>query len=154
MPHWRGISFSQASPACLRAREPWDWALGFLGRGDADDGGHDVAGSGASHFHVPQDHSCRPQPRSPGRPDNCPVLAVAAGVYQLTPLKDFCLRHCRSPVAFLLHLSGYKGRLRDVRVGMYVPRSVYCVCCCWGLMVVLIAVGMMNLAWMAVLTVV
>lgn len=77
------------------------------------------------------------------------VLA-AAGVYQLTPLKDFCLRHCRSPVAFLLHVSGYKGRLRDVRVGMY--HGVYCVGCCWGLMVVLIAVGVMNLAWMAVIT--
>jgi predicted metal-binding membrane protein len=79
------------------------------------------------------------------------VLA-AAGAYQLTPLKDFCLRHCRSPVAFLLHVSGYRGHLRDVRVGMY--HGVYCVGCCWGLMVVLIAVGVMNLAWMAVLTVV
>lgn len=79
------------------------------------------------------------------------VLA-GAGVYQLTPLKDFCLRHCRSPVAFLLHVAGYKSRLRDVRVGMY--HGVYCVGCCWGLMVVLIAVGVMNLAWMAVLAVV
>jgi len=77
-------------------------------------------------------------------------VLVAAGAYQLTPLKDFCLRHCRSPVAFLLHVSGYKGRLRDVRVGMY--HGVYCVGCCWGLMVVLVAVGVMNLAWMAVLT--
>ncbi|WP_427007904.1 DUF2182 domain-containing protein [Pseudarthrobacter sp. H2] len=77
---------------------------------------------------------------------------AAAGVYQLTPLKDFCLRHCRSPMAFLLHVSGYKGRLRDVRVGIY--HGMYCVGCCWGLMVVLIAVGVMNLAWMAVLTVV
>ncbi len=80
------------------------------------------------------------------------AVLVAAGAYQLTPLKDFCLRHCRSPIAFLLHVSGYKGRLRDVRVGMY--HGVYCVGCCWGLMVVLIAVGVMNLAWMAVLTVV
>ena len=77
-------------------------------------------------------------------------VLVAAGAYQLTPLKDFCLRHCRSPIAFLLHVSGYRGRLRDVRVGMY--HGVYCVGCCWGLMVVLVAVGVMNLAWMAVLT--
>lgn len=77
-------------------------------------------------------------------------LIAAAGVYQLTPLKDFCLRHCRSPVAFLLHVSGYKGRLRDVRVGLY--HGAYCIGCCWGLMVVLIAVGVMNLVWMAVLT--
>ena len=57
-------------------------------------------------------------------------VLVAAGAYQLTPLKDFCLRHCRSPIAFLLHVSGYKGRLRDVRVGIY--HGVYCVGCCWG----------------------
>ena len=78
------------------------------------------------------------------------VLIAAAGVYQLTPLKDFCLRHCRSPVAFLLHVSGYKGRLRDVRVGAY--HGLYCIGCCWSLMVVLIAVGVMNLVWMAALT--
>lgn len=77
-------------------------------------------------------------------------VLVAAGAYQLTPLKNLCLRHCRSPVAFLLHVSGYKGPLRDVRVGMY--HGVYCVACCWGLMVVLVAVGVMNLPWMAVLT--
>ena len=79
-------------------------------------------------------------------------VLLAAGAYQLTPLKDFCLRHCRSPVAFLLHVSNYKGRLRDVRVGLY--HGVYCVGCCWGLMLVLIAVGVMNLAWMAAITVV
>ncbi|MFD1213794.1 DUF2182 domain-containing protein [Arthrobacter sp. GCM10027362] len=76
-------------------------------------------------------------------------LLAAAGIYQLTPLKNFCLRHCRSPVAFLLHVSGYKGPLRDVRVGLY--HGFYCVGCCWGLMLVLITVGVMNLAWMAVI---
>lgn len=76
-------------------------------------------------------------------------LLVAAGIYQLTPLKNFCLRHCRSPVAFLLHVSGYKGPFRDVRVGLY--HGLYCVGCCWGLMLVLITVGVMNLAWMAII---
>lgn len=76
-------------------------------------------------------------------------LILAAGVYQLTPLKDFCLRHCRSPVAFLLHVSGYKGPFRDVRVGLY--HGLYCIGCCWGLMAVLIAVGVMNLPWMVVI---
>lgn len=74
-------------------------------------------------------------------------LLVAAGIYQLTPLKDFCLRHCRSPMSFLLHVSAYRGRLRDLRVGAY--HGAYCVGCCWGLMVVLLAVGVMNLIWMA-----
>ncbi len=74
------------------------------------------------------------------------VLA-AAGVYQLTPLKDRCLSHCRSPLGFLLHFGSYSGRLRDLRVGLY--HGGFCVGCCWGLMVVLIAVGMTNVAWMA-----
>jgi predicted metal-binding membrane protein len=74
-------------------------------------------------------------------------VVAGAGVYQLTPLKDFCLRHCRSPIAFLLHVAGFKGPLRDLRVGIY--HGVYCIGCCWGLMVVLTAVGLTNLAWMA-----
>jgi predicted metal-binding membrane protein len=71
---------------------------------------------------------------------------VAAGLYQLTPLKDVCLSHCRSPVGFLLHFGSLKGRVRDVRVGFL--HGGYCVGCCWGLMLVLIVVGVMNLAAM------
>lgn len=78
-------------------------------------------------------------------------VVAAAGIYQLTPFKDFCLRHCRSPVAFLLHVAGYKGPLRDIRVGLY--HGLYCIGCCWGLMVVLTAVGVMNLAWMGIIAV-
>lgn len=76
-------------------------------------------------------------------------IVAAAGAYQLTPLKDYCLRQCRSPIAFLLHTSSYRGPLRDVRVGIY--HGMYCIGCCWGLMVVLTAVGLSNLAWMAVI---
>lgn len=72
---------------------------------------------------------------------------AAAGIYQLTPLKSRCLSHCRSPLSFLLRFGGFSGRLRDLRVGLY--HGGYCVGCCWGLMVVLIVVGVMNLAWMA-----
>lgn len=72
---------------------------------------------------------------------------AGAGLYQLTPLKDRCLSHCRSPLGFLLHFGGYSGRLRDIRVGLY--HGGYCVGCCWALFIVLIAVGVMNLAWMA-----
>lgn len=77
------------------------------------------------------------------------TVLAAAGLYQLTPLKNYCLRHCRSPVGFLLHVSNYKGPLRDIRVGLY--HGIYCVGCCWGMMAVLVAVGTMNLAWMAVI---
>jgi predicted metal-binding membrane protein len=77
------------------------------------------------------------------------ALAVA-GAYQFTPLKARCLRHCRSPLGFLLHFGNYAGRLRDVRVGVY--HGGYCVGCCWSLMLVLVAVGVMNMAWMVGLT--
>ena len=73
-------------------------------------------------------------------------LLAAAGLYQLTPLKDRCLRQCRSPLGFLVRFGDYHGRLRDVRIGLW--HGAYCLGCCWALMVVLIAVGVMNLAWM------
>jgi predicted metal-binding membrane protein len=72
---------------------------------------------------------------------------VFAGVYQLTPLKNACLRHCRSPFMQLLQYGSWKGRTRDLRVGFH--HGAYCVGCCWGLMVVLLAVGVMNVAAMA-----
>jgi predicted metal-binding membrane protein len=74
---------------------------------------------------------------------------VAAGVYQFTPAKNRCLSHCRSPMGVLLHVGSYRGRLRDVRAGLY--HGAYCVGCCWGLMVALIALGVMDLRWMAAL---
>lgn len=77
------------------------------------------------------------------------TVLAAAGLYQLTPMKNYCLRHCRSPISFLLHVSNYKGPLRDIRVGLY--HGTYCVGCCWGMMAVLVAVGTMTLAWMVVI---
>ncbi|MBO9524021.1 MAG: DUF2182 domain-containing protein [Nocardioidaceae bacterium] len=72
---------------------------------------------------------------------------VAAGLYQFSPVKNLCLRHCRSPITLLLHYANVKGRTRDLQVG--VRHGAFCVGCCWGLMVVLLVVGVMNLAWMA-----
>ena len=68
---------------------------------------------------------------------------VALGVYQLTPLKFRCLSHCRSPLAHLLHYTSFKGRLRDLRAG--IEHGLYCLGCCWALMLVLVAFGVMNL---------
>ncbi|MGW2675892.1 DUF2182 domain-containing protein [Streptomyces sp. NPDC001436] len=70
-----------------------------------------------------------------------------AGLYQLGPLKDICLRHCRSPLAQLVRYAAYRPRLRDLRVGLH--HGAYCVGCCWALMVALIPLGVMNLAAMA-----
>src|SRR5215468_5659947 len=73
------------------------------------------------------------------------VFAVA-GLYQLTPLKDRCLAHCRSPLGLLLHYGSYRGKTRDLRVGVH--HGGYCLGCCWALMVILIGVGVMNVAAM------
>jgi len=72
---------------------------------------------------------------------------VAAGLYELTPLKTICLRHCRGPMHFIL------GGWRDGAVGAFrmgAEHGAYCVGCCWGLMVALFALGVMSLTWMAV----
>ncbi len=71
------------------------------------------------------------------------VVLVAAGAYQLSPLKARCLRHCRSPLAQLLRYGNLKGRLRDVKVALH--HGGYCLGCCWALMGLLIAFGVMNL---------
>jgi predicted metal-binding membrane protein len=80
------------------------------------------------------------------------AIFITAGVYQLTPWKDWCLRRCRSPIGALVYYLGFKGRSRDVRVGLH--HGATCAGCCWGLMIVLIAVGVMNVAVMAALAVV
>jgi predicted metal-binding membrane protein len=71
---------------------------------------------------------------------------AAAGLYQLTPLKELCLRHCRGPMHFILH-GWRKGRIGALRMGA--EHGLYCVGCCWGLMVILFALGVMSLFWMA-----
>ena len=80
------------------------------------------------------------------------AIFITAGIYQVTPWKDWCLRRCRSPIGALMYYIGFKGRSRDARVGLH--HGVTCAGCCWGLMILLIAVGVMNVAVMAALTVV
>src|SRR5262249_50256496 len=76
---------------------------------------------------------------------------AGCGVYQLAGLKDMCLDHCRSPFGLLLHYGSFRGRTRDLRVGAH--HGAYCLGCCWALMVILIAVGVMNLLAMVALAV-
>jgi predicted metal-binding membrane protein len=78
------------------------------------------------------------------------ALLAAAGLYEMTPLKDLCLRHCRSPLGIVMQ---YADLLADGHRGPFRVGSVhglYCVGCCWSLMLVLVLLGMMNLAWMGV----
>jgi len=73
-------------------------------------------------------------------------VLVLAGIYQWTPLKKACLRHCRSPLDFLLH------HWPDGALGAFVSgarHGVFCLGCCWTLMALLFVGGIMNLAWIA-----
>lgn len=79
-------------------------------------------------------------------------VLVAAAVWQLTPLKSVCLRHCRSPMSFFMRFGGAVRRpLGAFRMGA--RHGLYCVGCCWALMAVLVAFGTMNLGWMLALAV-
>ena len=71
---------------------------------------------------------------------------VAAGVYQLSPLKSVCLKHCRSPVDFISR-HWRAGRSGAALMGL--QHGFYCVGCCWLLMVLLFVGGVMNLVWIA-----
>lgn len=76
------------------------------------------------------------------------ILAIA-GVYQFTPLKQACLRQCRSPLDFLMHRWRGAGVFAAFRLG--VEHGVYCVGCCWGLMAVLVIAGAMSLLWVVLI---
>ncbi len=75
---------------------------------------------------------------------------VGVGLFQLTPLKTACLARCRSPLMFLL-TRWRSGRLGPLRMGL--DHGLFCLGCCWALMLVMFVAGVMNLLWMAALTV-
>lgn len=76
------------------------------------------------------------------------IALLGAGAWQLSRWKSACLGHCRSPVFFLMHAwhDGPEGALL-----MGAHHGAYCVACCWGLMLVLIVMGVMNVGWMLVI---
>jgi predicted metal-binding membrane protein len=74
------------------------------------------------------------------------IVLAAAGLYQVSSLKGACLRHCRSPIGFLM------SYWRDGAIGamiMGLRHGLYCVGCCWLLMALLFVAGVMNLVWVA-----
>ena len=77
------------------------------------------------------------------------LLLILAGLFQWTPLKDACLEHCRSPLGFLT-THWREGVGGAVQMGL--RHGVYCLGCCWMLMVLLFVLGVMNLIWVAALT--
>jgi predicted metal-binding membrane protein len=84
------------------------------------------------------------------RPTVAAAILIVAGLYQLTPFKGACLSQCRSPLGFFMTnwRDGAGGAFR-----MGTRHGIFCLGCCWAVMIVLFAVGVMNLAWVAALAV-
>lgn len=78
------------------------------------------------------------------------VLLLVAGLYQLTPFKRTCLESCRSPAAFIAR-HWRRGVSGAFRLGLL--HGLYCLACCWALMLLLFVGGVMNLWWIGALTV-
>jgi predicted metal-binding membrane protein len=78
------------------------------------------------------------------------LLLMIAGVYQFTPLKTACLSQCRSPAEFLVR-HRRSGPLGPLLMGL--QHGIHCIGCCWALMVLLFAFGVMNLLWVAALAI-
>lgn len=79
------------------------------------------------------------------------AVLVAAGLYQLTPLKDLCLSKCRTPITFIM-TSWRDGAAGALHMGLL--HGAYCLGCCWLLFVILFPLGIMNIAAMAIITLV
>jgi predicted metal-binding membrane protein len=77
------------------------------------------------------------------------AVIILAGIYQLTPLKDLCLSKCRTPITFIM-TSWRDGVVGALRMGLL--HGAYCLGCCWLLFVILFPLGIMNIAAMAVIT--
>ncbi|MDQ3683831.1 MAG: DUF2182 domain-containing protein, partial [Bacteroidota bacterium] len=76
------------------------------------------------------------------------IILIAAGVFQFTPLKQTCLDFCKSPLEFIYKhwKEGKKGAIK-----MGIQNGIYCVGCCWVLMVLLFVSGVMNILWVALI---
>jgi len=80
------------------------------------------------------------------------IVFILAGGYQLTMLKDTCLSLCQSPVSFINDQGGFKpSAIAALKLGL--RHGFYCVGCCWAMMVILFAVGVMELIWIAVISI-
>jgi predicted metal-binding membrane protein len=76
------------------------------------------------------------------------LILIAAGVYQWLPAKQACLSQCRAPLSFVQRHGGFQSSARgSLRLG--VQHGAYCIGCCWMLMALLFAFGVMNLLWIA-----
>jgi predicted metal-binding membrane protein len=78
------------------------------------------------------------------------AILLVAGAYQFTPLKHHCLDKCRSPLSFIMgHWRGQGESREALRLGAH--HGLFCLGCCWSLMLLMFAVGVGNIAWMVAL---
>jgi predicted metal-binding membrane protein len=77
------------------------------------------------------------------------ALLVAAGLFQFTPLKQTCLAHCRTPLEFIM-TRWREGAPGAFRMGL--EHGLFCTGCCWALMCLLFVLGVMNVLWIAILS--
>lgn len=80
------------------------------------------------------------------------ILLILAGLYQWTPLKDVCLSQCQAPLGFILSHGGFQ-RTATGSLALGLRHGIYCLGCCWALMALLFALGVMNLFWIAALAI-
>jgi len=76
------------------------------------------------------------------------IILIVAGLYQWTSLKDRCLANCRAPLFFIQRHGGFKRRALP-SLGLGLQHGLYCIGCCWALMLLLFVGGVMNIAWIA-----
>jgi predicted metal-binding membrane protein len=106
-------------------------------------------GATLAHWALESAAMMTPAMRTANRAAGALVL-IAAGIYQWLPVKDACLTHCRAPLSFIQQHGGFQPSAGGaMRLGLL--HGLYCVGCCWALMLVLFAVGVMNLLWIAAL---
>jgi predicted metal-binding membrane protein len=76
------------------------------------------------------------------------IILISAGIFQFTPLKNTCLKYCRTPIDFITH-KWKEGKWGALHMGM--ENGLYCLGCCWILMILLFVSGIMNLLWIAII---
>jgi predicted metal-binding membrane protein len=80
------------------------------------------------------------------------LVLIATGIYQWTPLKDVCLSQCQSPLQFLMRHGGFRSDVLGCLL-LGLRHGAYCVGCCWALMALLFVGGVMNVLWIALLSI-
>src|SRR5690242_4453954 len=76
------------------------------------------------------------------------LVLITAGLYQWTPIKDACLRHCQAPLQFIQQHGGFRADARG-SLTLGIRHGAYCIGCCWVLMALLFVGGVMNVLWIA-----